>query len=67
MSLASPELSLSLSLSLLLNTIMADRNFAHWLSVPRLLTGFVLIASTFAVLPLVSGTTDASDGMLFIL
>ncbi|CAB4306114.1 unnamed protein product [Prunus armeniaca] len=40
---------------------MADRNFAHWFSVPRLLTGFVLIASTFAVLPLVSGTTDASD------
>ncbi|CAN6716162.1 unnamed protein product [Malus baccata var. baccata] len=40
---------------------MDDHPFADSLSVARWLTEFVLIASTLAALPLVSGTTDASD------
>ncbi|CAN6552711.1 unnamed protein product [Malus baccata var. baccata] len=40
---------------------MADHPSADSFSVTRWLTEFVLIASTLAALPLVSGTTDASD------
>ncbi|TQD74069.1 hypothetical protein C1H46_040398 [Malus baccata] len=40
---------------------MVDHPSADSLSVARWLTEFVLIASTLAALPLVSGTTDASD------
>ncbi|KAM1712153.1 hypothetical protein ACFX14_002338 [Malus domestica] len=40
---------------------MADHPSADSLSVARWLTEFVLIALTLAALPLVSGTTDASD------
>ncbi|KAM1572157.1 hypothetical protein EV2_038148 [Malus domestica] len=58
----SPEYTLSLSLSLCAsNAAMAVHPFANSLSVTRWLIEFVLIASALAALPLVSGTTDASD------
>ncbi|TQE09665.1 hypothetical protein C1H46_004758 [Malus baccata] len=40
---------------------MVDHPSAESLSVACWLTKFVLITSTLAALPLVSGTTDASD------